>query len=438
MTRVAFVCQWYPPEPVEIPRSISRALQAQGHAVTVLTGVPNYPSGRVMHGHRALTLRTEFIDGISVRRTPLYPSHDASASRRIANYVSWALSASVFGQRTLRAADVALVYSSPATAALPALVARFLWRTPYVLLIQDVWPDSIFASGFLPGVVGRFAHRLVDCFVRLSYARAAQIAVTSPGMAELLIHRGVQKNKVSVVYNWVPEESADAAEKVNAAGAPGLREMGGPSLASLIGVPDDTRIFLYAGNHGHAQALEGVVQAFLDDRTTPAHLVLLGSGIAKRHLQGLAAGHPRIHFLEPVDRATAARLLAEADVSVVSLADEPLFSITMPSKVQSGLAMGKPLLVIARGDASSTVETVAAGASAAPGDLDGIADAVRALIVLSPSDLAAMGSRGRHLYQSKMSRAVGSTLLSTVLNKASQHRHHCPQGVPSRRERKSA
>lgn len=438
MTHVVLVCQWYPPEPVEIPRSIALALRAHDHDVTVLTGVPNYPTGRVMKGHRALELRTERIDELLVRRTPLYPSHDASAPRRIANYVSWAVSASIFGQGALRAADVALVYSSPATAALPALVACTIWRTPYVLLIQDVWPDSIFASGFLRGAVGRVARKLLDRFVRWSYAKAEHIVVISPGMSDLLVSRGVPEDKISVVYNWVPEEDAATAERVDGSALWHPASKAGSSLASRIGMSGDARIFLYAGNHGHAQALDGLVQAFRDERTAPAHLVMLGSGIAKQQLLALADGHPRIHFLEPVDRATAAGLLAEASLSVVSLADEPLFTITMPSKVQSGLASGKPMLVIARGDAASVVETAAAGATATPGDLDAIIEAVRLLTTSASSDLDAMGSRGRHVYRSQMSRAVGAGRLSDLLTSASRCKRQGRHPAPTRRERRSA
>jgi len=412
MTNFAFVTQWYPPEPVEIPRNIALSLASYGHNIAVVTGVPNYPTGRVMDGHRALELTTEEIDGLQVRRTPLYPSHDSSALKRMANYASWAVSSALFGQRVLRKADAVLVYSSPATAALPAMVARRLWGTPYVLLIQDVWPDSIFASGFLPGALGRAVHGVIDAFARRAYAMADHVAVISPGMVDLLAERGVPRDNLSVVHNWVPEE--DQGDEVAARRA--------ASLASRIGVPEGTRLFLYAGNHGHAQALEGVVGAFLDDRTEGAHLVLLGDGVMKEALVALADGHPRVHFLDPVDRAEAAQLLADADVSVVSLADEPLFAVTMPSKVQSGLATARPMLVVARGDAASVVVDARAGAAATPDDRDAIVRAVQALASATPDELAAMGEHGRALYQSSMARAVGASRLSELLDRAAARR----------------
>lgn len=420
------VCQWYPPEPIEIPRNIALSLASRGHEVSILTGVPNYPTGRVVDGYSTLEVRTDQMDGLAVHRTPLYPSHDSNPVKRMVNYASWAISASVLGQRSLRVADAALVYSSPATAALPAMIARTIWGTPYVLMVQDVWPDTIFASGFLPGAAGRVIHHLVDRFVRQAYKQAGHIAVISPGMARLLTERGVPAEKISVVYNWVPEESDQEPPQEPTV-----------SLAERVGVSRDTRLFLYAGNHGHAQALHDVVGAFLDERTSPAHLVMLGDGVAKKQLVAMAGGHPRIHFLEPVGRAEAAHLLSSADVSVVSLADEPLFAVTMPSKVQSGLATARPMLVVARGDAASVVLKARTGAAASPGNVSEIIDAVRSLVDATPAELAAMGARGHTVYRSQMASEVGARRLSQLLTRAALQRtklKRCARPTYSERE----
>ena len=131
-TRVAYVTQWFPPEQVQVPTWIAQALRRQGVQVDVLTGIPNYPAGRAFDGYPAWKRSVEEIDGFRVERTPLVPSHSRSALGRLTNYGSWALSSALLGQRVLSRADVALVYSSPATAALAPLVAKGLWGTPYV------------------------------------------------------------------------------------------------------------------------------------------------------------------------------------------------------------------------------------------------------------------------------------------------------------------
>src|ERR1022692_711072 len=140
---VAFVSQWFSPEPVHTPVWIAQALAREGLNVRVLTGVPNFPDGKVQSGFSPWRITREARDGFAILRSPLYPSHDGSAIGRIANYVSYAATSSLVGARLLRSSDVALVYSSPATAATAAMLARATSRTPYVLFVQDMWPDSV-------------------------------------------------------------------------------------------------------------------------------------------------------------------------------------------------------------------------------------------------------------------------------------------------------
>jgi glycosyltransferase involved in cell wall biosynthesis len=409
---VAFVCQWYPPEPAEVPRGIATALADAGLEVTVLTGIPNYPTGVVAQGYSPRRTTREVRDGLSVRRTPLYPSHDASALRRLANYASWALSATALGQGVLRSSSVSLVYSSPATAALPAMVARRLWGTPYVLLIQDVWPDSVFDSGFLQGPVERLARRALDALVAATYRHAHHVAVTSQGMVDLLAARGVPRDKLTVVHNWVAE---DAPPQVPTAVIGDLR--------ASWGAGQDDFVLMYAGNHGQAQHLEPIVDAFAElPDDADCHLVLVGDGVTKTQLIEQSGEHPRIHFVDPVPQSEMAPLVEACDAQLVSLADRPLFAVTMPSKVQSIMAAGVPMVVAARGDAADVVSSAGAGLAVVPGDRQGLRDAVRRLADMEREERQAMGRRGRSWYDVHSSRRVGSSTLRRLLMDAAQER----------------
>jgi colanic acid biosynthesis glycosyl transferase WcaI len=408
---ITFVCQWYPPEPVAVPESIVQALTLGGLKVDVLTGVPHFPTGHVLDGHRAWELSRSDVRGVRVQRTPEYPSHDSNALRRVLTYTSWAVSSAFLGQRALRRSDVLLVYSSPATAAFPAMVAKKLWGVPYVLLIQDVWPDSIFSSGFLNGKVTRFAHFILNHFVNLTYRMADRIAVISPGMIELLHERGVPRGKMSVVYNWVPSSSRPVSEHQAA-----TRDL----LRNEIALLDNAPLFLYAGNHGGAQGLESLIDAFADETSAPAHLVLMGDGVRKRELIARAHDNPRVHFLDRVSRTAAMRFIEAADVSVVSLADMPLFAVTMPSKVQAGLASGQCMLVTARGDAADAIASAGAGLTADPGDPGSIAMAVRELSERTDSERRVMGEAGRRYYNENMAEELGTRKLIAILRRAAE------------------
>ena len=176
-TKAVLVTQWFPPEPDGAPLWIAEALRDQGIDVGVVTGVPHYPTGVPATGYKGTDWKRDTARGFRILRVPEYPSHDTSAIRRIATFGSFAISSAALASRTIGRADVTLVYSSPATSALPAMVARARYGTPYVLLIQDLWPDSIFATGFLNGALaGRGRACGFNAFVDASYRPPATSA----------------------------------------------------------------------------------------------------------------------------------------------------------------------------------------------------------------------------------------------------------------------
>lgn len=410
---VAFICQWYEPEPVAQPGWIVSALRRQGLDVGVLTGIPNYPTGNVEPGYRAWRPRTERIDRVTVRRAPLYPSHDSSTFGRLLNYGSWAIGAAIFGLRTLRRSRASLVYSSPATAAFPAMVARWLFGVPYVLLIQDVWPDSIFASGFLGGSKRRLIEWILTRFVDATYRYAHHIAVISPGMADLLVSRGVSSEKISVVYNWVDEDPTRSTDG------------SGRDLRADLGIAPTDFVVMYAGNHGTAQALDTAVEAFAGlSAQTPAHLVMVGDGVAKPELISRARrlGADNVHFVAPVPRHRMVQMMGEADAHLVSLARRPLFAVTTPSKLQSIMAAGHPVLVAADGDAARIVVEAQAGVAAPAEDAHALRGAVESLVAQGADGLRAMGRNGREHYEATMAAEVGAIRLADLLREAAAAR----------------
>ncbi|MEV0155916.1 glycosyltransferase family 4 protein [Micromonospora sp. NPDC050686] len=410
-TRVAFVTQWFPPEPAAIPLGLARALRNQGLDVGVLTGVPNYPTGRVTPGYSAWRRSSETRDGFPIRRTPLYPSHDQSALRRATNYLSYAASSTLLGGPMLRSADVALVYSSPATAATAAIAARRRWGLPYVLMVMDLWPDSIFSTGFFdPGRGRRIAEGTLHWFTDRTYRLAAHVTVTCPGMREVLIARGVPPEKVSVIYNWADEKLMQPTEP-------------DPRLRAELGLTDGF-VVMYGGNVGAAQGLDVAVRAMAKLRDLPdVHLVLVGEGIERPVLRSLVDKLElrTVHFVDRVAPDRMAAFMAAADLQLVSLADEPLFQITMPSKVQSIMACGQPLLVCAPGDAARVVEDASAGFTTPPGDPAALARVIRHARGVPRPDLIAMGRNGRNHYLRVMSEEINSLRLAGLLAAAAQH-----------------
>ena len=153
--RILFIIQWFQPEPTLKGLPFAQELVKLGHEVEVLTGFPNYPSGKLYPGYRIRFLQKEIIEGIPIIRVPLYPSHDTSGFRRILNYMSYAFSAALIGPWVVKKFDIAYVYHPPATVGLPAIALRFLRGLRFVYDIQDFWPDCLQATGMFKNKIGR-------------------------------------------------------------------------------------------------------------------------------------------------------------------------------------------------------------------------------------------------------------------------------------------
>lgn len=407
--RIGFVTQWYPPEPgTGLASSIAESLVEQGHHVDVLTGFPNYPTGRLQPGYPLRPYRRELLSPrLTLHRAPLLPSHDASALHRMANYGSFALSSSVLAALAIPRPDVWLVYSSPATAALAAVLPR-PHRAPVALLIQDLWPDSVLASGFLaPGGASALISRALHRFCDWTYQRSDAIGVISPSMTTMLVARGVPERKISYVPNWALDTTPASASRRSRAD---------------LGLPVTGTVFLYAGNMGALQDLTSLVSNFPTDSS--AQLVLMGNGVAKTTLEQLAAGLPNVHVRDGVPATHVSEYLDAADVLVVSLSDQPLLRATMPSKVQTFLSRTRPILVHGAGDVADVVLDAGAGAAATPGDVGGLRAAVSTLANATPDQRADMGRRAREQYLRFFDRTIGAQRLTDMLHKIARKDVH--------------
>jgi glycosyltransferase involved in cell wall biosynthesis len=411
--RVAYVTQWFPPEPAPLALWIAQALRDSGCDVHVVTGVPNYPTGVVHAGYDANRPSRDTVDGFRVSRMPLYPDHGTAALGRALNYLSFAASSSLHASAVLRSADVALVYGSPVTAA----VAPYLHRTPYVVLAQDLWPDSVFATGYLTGGPAAGAVRsAAGAASQHLYRHAAHVAAITPGMRDALVERGIPAGQTSVVYNWVDEDMVRPSPP-------------DPTLRADLGLTEADFVVLYAGTMGPAQDLGTLVDAIslLADRPD-VHLVLVGDGTELPALRSRAseASLDRVHVLPPVPIERIPGLVAAADLNVVSLADDDLFRMTLPSKVQTLLACGAPVLGILTGDAAEVVSSSGAGLVARPGDAADVAARVREAATMGRAALQARGASGREYYDRMLSKRRNAAALTHLLRAAARLEGHRP------------
>lgn len=394
--RILIITQWFEPEPFLKNISFLNKLVEKGHEIQVLTGFPNYPTGKLYPGYRIRFYQIEQMGSIPVIRVPLYPSHDNSVFKRISNYLSFAFSASILGPWLLKKPDVIYAYNPPPTVYLPACILKLLYRVPLVYDIQDFFPDTLAATDMFKSKLG---FKLVDIYCRLLYRAANKIVVLCPGFKKKLIGKGVPEEKIEIIYNWADEKNLQSKQdNVN--------------LPEVLSKQESFKV-LFAGNMGKAQALKTILKAaeILKESSAYIKFIFLGNGVEAEYLkqQSIDMNLPNVHFFPAVPSSQVGYYLSAADILLVHLKKDPLFRITVPSKIQAYLAAGKPILCAVPGDASDLVKQAGAGLECPSEDPERMAETVLAFSKMTSEQLGQMGKNGQAFYQENISLKVGAT-----------------------------
>ncbi len=378
--KILLITQWFHPEPSQNILEMLESLRAAGHEVSVLTGFPNYPSGKIYPGYRIRLFQRETINGINVLRVPLYPDHGHSAVKRILNYVSFACSCLFLAPWLLSRVDVIHVYNL-ITLGPAAWFLGLMFRAPFTYEIQDLWPESLEATNMLRN---RRLLGIVGWFAKAVYRRAAAIRVISSGFRDNLVEKGVPSEKIHVISNWVDTDFYRPQEPDRA-------------MAEEFGLADHFNI-MFAGTVGLAQGLETILDAAALLTDLPRlQFVLVGDGADSARLEGLVRqrGLTNVKFLgrHPAEQMPA--FYALADVLLIHLRDDPLFRITIPHKVFTYMAGAKPVLAAMAGNTAEVVCSAEAGVACRPSDPQAMADTARRLYNMPSEELQAMGQCGR-------------------------------------------
>lgn len=391
--RVLMLTQWFDPEPTLKGMVLARELVRQGFDVEVVTGFPNYPDGKIYPGYHIRWLQREQIDGVHLTRVPLYPNHDQSAFKRVLNYASFAATSLFYGLFIAKRADVIYAYHPPLTVGVTASLLRLFRRTPVVYDIQDMWPDTLRATGM---VQNQKALAVVARVCRWVYRHVDHIVVLSPGFRRLLVERGVPEHKLELIYNWADEAALTAPRS---------------DTPSAMTGSAGTFTVLFAGNMGKAQGLDAVLDAayLLQQRGARVRWMMLGGGVELPRLKQRSADMQltNVTFLPAVPMTEVGAYLKAADALLVHLRKDPLFEITIPSKTQAYMTVGKPLLMAVDGDAADLVRQSGCGTVVESESPQALADAAERMAGLSTAQLADMGGKAQAFYQQHLALAVG-------------------------------
>ena len=396
--KVLIVTQYYPPEKAVIAPAIAQGLSDKGHDVRVLTGYPNYPEGKVFPGYKQKWRSKEQHGDVEVLRVPLWADHSTSPVRRILNYASFALTSST-ARGFAKDVDVIYVYATQMTPALgPWLWKRFR-GAPYVLHVQDLWPDSILESTMVSNSrAGRMIRSVLEPWLRSVYAGASGVIGIAPTMVRSLTTRGSDDSKTALVYNWADDSAPDRSSEKS---------------------PVKTEV-LFAGNIGDMQDLETVVRAAKLIEDVPVSLTIVGDGVARESVMALAKElrTDNITFRGAVPREEMPEIYSSADFSLVTLRDLEVFRGTIPSKFQASIAHGVPVITTVQGDLRGLVEEHNVGFIADAEDAESLAQAMRSAHRMKPEEYSELQKRTRNVYLDHFSRRAGIDSVETVLNQA--------------------
>ncbi len=381
--RIILVTHYFPPEtgaPQARLSALAAAWASAGDDVTVLTGMPNHPTGVIPPGYRGAIRRRERRDGYRVLRTWLYATPNEGVARKTVGHLSFMISSVLLGGRASGPADVVVV-SSPTFFAVGSgwLLAR-LKRARLVVEVRDLWPAIFTELGVL---TSRPVIRLLERLELAAYAAADTVIVVSDGFRANLIGRGVPAAKVHTIRNGVTSGEFDPGAPADA------------RLRAKLGARPGDCLVLYAGTHGISQGLTSVADAVARLAGEAIRFAFVGEGADKQRLLHRVAerGLDNVTLLPGVPHEQVPALLAAADICLVPLRDVPLFSAFIPSKMFEYLAAGKPVVGAVAGEAAQILREAGAWV-VPPADSAAMAAAIRTLAA-DPQRRRAMGRQGR-------------------------------------------
>ena len=352
--KILIVSEYFYPEEFKI-NEVALEWIKQGYQVDVLTQIPTYPSGKILDQYSNTWWMKETYEGIKIYRVKAIQGYRESLIKKILKYFTFAIYGSVAALFIRKKYDYIFGYQvGPLTAMLPAILIKKMYKKPLTIWIQDIWPDSVYAYGFKKTKLLSF---FLDTFVKFVYRNSSNFAISGQGFRDR-IKPYIESDKViEYLPNWT-----DPLDK----------------NLSPFKFSDDVKIhFTFTGNIGKVQNLDMIIKAFGD---LPNHykkkmqLNIIGDGSYLENLQHLvlSANIENVVFWGKRPRTKIYEYFSASDFLIVSLVDEPIFALTVPAKVQTYIAAGKPIMAVITGDAAAIVRDNNLGYTCPPNDLSAI------------------------------------------------------------------
>lgn len=399
--KILLVTQYFYPENFK-SNDIAVELTKRGHDVTVLTGLPNYPEGKIHENYGFFKRTKENHQGVNVIRTWLVPRGKGGGIRLLLNYFSWSFFASIraFFLSFQKKFDIILVHEpSPITQGFPAIVVKKIQKIPLHFWVLDLWPESLSSAG---GVKNKYVLLFFTKMVKYIYNNSDKILISSKGFKESILAKGNYKEKLVYFPNWA-EESI----------------LKGDSDYPIPYLPKGFKI-IFAGNIGVAQDVHSIINAALIlKEKLDIHFVFIGDGRSKIQLENFVKENnliKTVHFLGRFPLDAMKTFFNQADVLLVSLKDELIFNVTVPAKLQAYLCIEKPILGMLNGEGAKIINDANCGLSVNAGDSIKLAEKILELYEMSDKKRKILGANGFKYFEENFTMGKCIDNLETILN----------------------
>ena len=387
--KILIVTQYFWPENFKI-NDIALGLKECGHDIEIITGKPNYPSGRYLHGYTFWNKSVEFWNGIKINRSFLIPRGTGKGVQLFCNYFSFAFFGSLRILLIKNKFDKIIVFQpSPITVGIPAIIAKYKFRAPIYFWVQDLWPASLTAAG---GITNKYILIFFNKLTKFFYRHSTKILIQSRAFIPYITQQNISIEKL--VYYPNTTEKFYQCKNIN--------------LELLSTMPNGFKI-MFAGNIGEAQSFDTLLTTarLLKNEFIHVNWLILGDGRLKKYVEekiiefGL---ENNFHLLGSHPSYLMADYFSCADVLLVSLKKDPIFSLTIPSKIQSYLACGKPIIASLNGEGARIIEEAQAGFTTQAEDPIELKLAITKATSLTKFELLELGKNARAFYEAEFER----------------------------------
>lgn len=400
--KILIVTQYFWPEEFRI-NEIAIGLNKRGHEITILTGNPNYPDGKYFPGYGFRFMKESYL-GVNIYRVPILPRGSNTISL-IFNYISFVISGSLFTFFLKNKFDVVFAINfSPITAIIPAIVYKKRHKTKIILWVQDLWPESIL---FSVGLKSKLLISMLNYLVKFIYKNSDTILVQSKGFFKSIIDKGISATKLA----YLPNCAEDVFFK--------------PSNFSLEVKENSFPIgfnIMFAGNIGDVADFPAIIKAAaITKKYSNINWLIIGNGRYKEQIERDIITYKlqeNVFLFDRIPSIYMPSLFKHANLLLISLIDEPTISLTIPSKLQSYLACGMPIIGMINGPSAEIIKEANCGYVVNASDYQSLAQVVIHASVENASILYEKGSNGKKYYYQNFSKPIIIDCLEKYLSES--------------------